>query len=56
MRVKGYSLNKIEDESETGMITDYEYELPLAYIDLDEYERRIKKLADPTTKDILTIH
>src|SRR5258708_5535892 len=46
MRVKGYTVDKIEDLSETGMVTEFELRLPLCKIDIDEYERRLKKLAD----------
>lgn len=46
MRVKGYTLPKIQDASELNMITDFEHKLPLTKIDLDEFERRLKKLSD----------
>jgi hypothetical protein len=49
LRVKGYTVVKVDDKSETGMITNIEYNLPLAKIDLDDFERRLKKLAEPNT-------
>ena len=54
LKVKGYTVPKIEDKSETGMITDFEYNLPLAKIDLDDFERRIKKLAEPNSDNSIT--
>lgn len=54
MRVKGYTVEKVDDQSETGMITEFEHKLPLCSIDLDEYERRLKKLADSENKDMIT--
>jgi hypothetical protein len=56
MRVKGYSLPKIDDKSELHMITDFEKKLPLAMIDLDDFERRLKKLADKDNKDLISKH
>ena len=47
MRAKGYSVPKIVDDSEASHITKFEYVLPLAYIDIDDFERRIKKLSQP---------
>lgn len=35
-------------------VTDFEYSLPLAFVDLDEFERRLKKLAFADDKDIIT--
>jgi hypothetical protein len=54
MIVKGYRIEKIVDTSETGMITDFEYNLPLAKIDLDDYERRLKKLCEPNSGHMIT--
>jgi hypothetical protein len=34
-----------EDTSDTGFITEFEYQLPLIKVDIDEFERRLKKLA-----------
>lgn len=46
-KVKGYSVPQIIDESEAGHITKFEYTLPLAFMDIDEFEKRIKKLGGP---------
>ena len=36
------------------MITQFEAKLPLFNIDVDEFERRLKKLADVSSGDILS--
>ena len=36
------------------MITRFEETIPLRRMTIDEYERRLKKLADPDSKDMLT--
>lgn len=36
------------------MITEFERNLPIANIDLDDYERRLKKLADKENKDLIS--
>jgi hypothetical protein len=45
---------KFSDKTTTNFITDYEYELPIAKVDIDEFERRLKKLAEPGTDDTLS--
>ena len=56
MTLKGYSVDKIEDNSLTGFITEFEFYLPLKKIDIDEYERRLKKLIKqaPPAKIVIT--
>ena len=51
--MKGYTVEKVEDKSETGFITDFEFTLPLKKIDIDEYERRLKKLVDSSCKETI---
>jgi hypothetical protein len=36
------------------MVTDFERKLPIAKMDLDDYERRLKKLADKDNKDLIS--
>jgi hypothetical protein len=36
------------------MISKFEETIPLRRMTIDEYERRIKKLAEPDSKDVLT--
>lgn len=48
LKVKGYGVNSAPDESDTGMITAFERRLPFIKIDIDEFERRVKKLSEPT--------
>ena len=54
MRAKGYTLPKIEDKSELNFLSDFERALPLSRIDLDDYERRLKKLGTKEDKDFIT--
>ena len=54
MRAKGYHLPKIEDKSELNFLSDFERALPLSRIDLDDYERRLKKLGTKEDKDFIT--
>jgi hypothetical protein len=53
--VKGYSPPNVDDKSETGMISNFEKKLPLGKVDIDEFERRLKKLVDPLSKDVITL-
>jgi len=45
----------VDDTSETSMITRFERKLPFGRVDADEFERRLKKLVDPESKDIITV-
>lgn len=36
------------------MLSDFERKLPIAKIDLDDFERRLKKLAEKENKDMIT--
>ena len=40
-------MKQYTDDSEAGHITKFEYDLPLAYMDIDEFEKRIKMLSLP---------
>jgi hypothetical protein len=44
--VKGYSPPNVNDISETGMISHFEKRLKFGAVDIDEFERRLKKLVD----------
>lgn len=48
LKVKGYSAPNVVDNSSTGMITQFEKRLPVGKVDIDEFERRLKTLIDPT--------
>ena len=48
LKVKGYSPPNVDDKSETGMLSHFEKRLPFGRVDIDEFERRLKKLSDPT--------
>lgn len=54
MRAKGYTLPKVEDKSELNFLSDFERALPLVKVDLDDYERRLKKLGTKEDKDFIT--
>ncbi len=53
LKYKGYKVEKISDSGELGFITDFEFELPLKKVDIDEYERRLKKLVEPGSNDTI---
>lgn len=55
MKMQGYSVQPINDTSDTGVITKFEQELPLAKISLDDYERRIKKFVDAEHREELSL-
>jgi hypothetical protein len=48
LKVKGYDVNSESDSSSTSMITAFERKLPFVKIDIEEFERRVKKLSDPS--------
>lgn len=54
MKMQSFRPEKINDSSQTAMITKFEENIPLRKMTIDEFERRIKKLADPESKDQLT--
>lgn len=54
MRAKGYHLPKVEDKSELCFLSDFERALPLVKVDLDDFERRLKKLGTKDDKDFIT--
>ncbi len=47
MKLQSLKPEKIEDNTQTVMITKFEETLPLRKITIDEFERRLKKLIDP---------
>ena len=53
VKYKGYKAEKINDVSETGFLTDFEFTLPLNKIDIDEYERRLKLLVQPGSNETI---
>lgn len=55
MKMLQYKPEVIEDKSATCMITKFEESLPLKKMTIDEFERRLKKLVDPTCQDKITV-
>ena len=53
MKINCYRPEKIEDNSQTVMVTKFEETIPLKKITIDEFERRLKKLIDPTCGDMI---
>lgn len=51
MRAQGYAADDVKDSSKTKMVTEFEKSLPLRHITLVEFERRLKKLVNPTMQD-----
>ncbi len=49
-----YKNENIDDSTPLSMITKFENALPLKKIDIDEFERRLKKLANPDCENMLT--
>lgn len=49
-----YGAESISDSSELGFISAFEQTLPLKKIDIDEFERRLKKLVDSSNKDTIS--
>lgn len=49
-----YKADAVSDDTPTNIITHFETTLPLRKIDIDEYERRLKKFASPESGDVLT--
>ena len=45
----------IDTDAKTKFITEFEKELPLRNISLNEYERRLKKLVRPSDKDMIRV-
>ena len=54
MWAKGYKVPAVEDKSELNFLTEFESSLPLSRVDLDDYERRLKKLGTKEDKDFIT--
>ncbi len=46
---------KVDDNSQTAMVTKFEETLPFRKLTIEEFERRIKKLADPSLPDQLRL-
>lgn len=55
LKVKGYSPPNVDDKSETGMISHFEKRLKFGMVDIDEFERRLKKLIDVKSNDTISI-
>ncbi len=49
-----YKADLVIDDTPTKIITHFEATLPFRKIDIDEFERRLKKLASPETGDVIT--
>lgn len=54
MKALQYKPEVIEDNTPTCMITKFEESLPLKKMTIAEFERRLKKLVDPTSGDKIT--
>lgn len=50
----GWGTEKIDDGNEFKEITNFEQKLPFKKISLLEFERRIKKLVQPGSEDMIT--
>ena len=55
LKNQGYGASLVVDNTETGSITQFENDLPLQRVALDDFERRIKKLVDSETGDEVTL-
>ena len=55
MMAQGYAPDNVTDTSKTKMITDFEATLPLRKITLVEFERRLKKLVNPSMQDFVSV-
>ena len=42
LMAKGYKMNNFQDNGETKCITDFENQLPICKVALDDFEKRIK--------------
>lgn len=51
MKMQQYKPEKIEDNTQTQMITKFEESLPLKRMTIDEFERRLKKLVNPNCQN-----
>ena len=47
MYANGWIIEGVTDDSQIKFITEFEKDLPLRNISLNEFERRLKKLATP---------
>eukprot|EP00347_Sterkiella_histriomuscorum_P010838 403374731 len=54
MKLQSYRPEIILDNSQCSMVTKFEQTFPLKSMTIDEYERRIKKLADPSSNDTIS--
>ena len=54
LKANGFTAPNPIDNSPTQMITKFESSLPLGKISLLEYERRLKKLIDPSANDCIS--
>ena len=55
MYANGWINETVRDDSQIKFITEYEKDLPLRNISLNEYERRLKKLVTPAMNDMVSV-
>ena len=55
MYANGWINETVRDESQIKFITEFENDLPLRNMSLNEYERRLKKLVTPAMKDMVSV-
>lgn len=55
MYANGWVIESVTDDSKIKFITEFEKDLPLRNISLNEYERRLKKLATPAMEDYISV-
>lgn len=55
MYTKGWVNEGVDDKSTIKFITEFEKDLPLRNISLDEYERRLKKMVSPDMEDYVPV-
>lgn len=55
MYANGWINETVVDNSKIKFITEFENDLPLRNMSLNEYERRLKKLCTPAMKDMVSV-
>ena len=55
MYANGWVIETVTDNSQIKFITEFEKDLPLRNISLNEFERRLKKLATPAMNDYIPV-
>ena len=55
MYANGWVNESVTDDSAVAFVTEFEKNLPLRNISLDEFERRLKKLVTPAMQDMVLV-